>query len=77
LTVNGLRLGDDSAGGDFTAVGSSLTLAGLYGTLTVGADGSYSYQLDNHNPTVQALKPGDRPLQEVFSYQVRDAQGLT
>ena len=77
LTVNGLRLGDDSAGGDFTAVGSSLTLAGLYGTLTVGADGSYSYQLDNDNPTVQALKPGDRPLQEVFSYQVRDAQGLT
>ena len=77
LTLNGLRLGSEGAGGDFTSVGSSLTLAGLYGTLTVGADGSYSYQLDNDNPVVQALKPGDAPLQEVFSYQVRDLQGRT
>ncbi|UJJ32716.1 VCBS domain-containing protein [Halopseudomonas maritima] len=77
LTLNGLRLGSEGAGGNFTAVGSGLTLAGLYGTLTVGADGSYSYQLDNDNPVVQALKPGDTPLQEVFSYQVRDLQGRT
>ena len=75
-TLDALRSGSESAGGSFTEVNGSLTLDGLYGTITVGADGSYSYQLDNDNAAVQALKAGD-VLQEVFTYRQHDTAGAT
>lgn len=34
--------------------------AGSYGTLTVNADGSYSYKLNNQNPAIDKLNVGDR-----------------
>ncbi|MDZ4271901.1 MAG: VCBS domain-containing protein [Erythrobacter sp.] len=49
-------------------------LAGAYGSLTLSADGSYSYVLDNTNPLVQALADGDS-LTEVFSYTITDGDG--
>jgi large repetitive protein len=51
-------------------------LSGSYGALTLNADGSYGYVLDNANTAVQALRAGDT-LTEVFSYTVRDAAGAT
>ncbi|MGH8466460.1 MAG: VCBS domain-containing protein, partial [Pseudomonas sp.] len=72
--VNGIRTGSEAAGGAFTAVTTSQTVQGTYGTLTVFANGDYRYQLDNNLPAVQALKPGDT-LQEVFSYRMRDTAG--
>ena len=49
-------------------------LAGAYGTLTLNANGSYSYALNNANPTVQALSPG-QTLIEVFTYTLLDSDG--
>ncbi|MFS6825745.1 VCBS domain-containing protein, partial [Cyanobium sp. ATX-6F1] len=51
-------------------VGSEL--AGLYGTLTLKADGSYSYELNNANSVVQGLN-ANQSLTEVFSYVITDA----
>lgn len=52
-------------------------LAGAYGSLTLNANGSYTYVVNNTNPTVQALNTG-QSLTEVFSYTAQDsASGLT
>ncbi|WP_204248272.1 DUF5801 repeats-in-toxin domain-containing protein [Kiloniella spongiae] len=50
------------------------TVRGQYGTLTFKVDGSYSYKLDDYNPTVNALNVDDK-LQETFSYTVTDGDG--
>ncbi|WP_442489878.1 retention module-containing protein [Halomonas litopenaei] len=49
-----------------------VSIQGQYGTLTIAADGSYSYALDNTNATVQALKGDSAALSEVFSYTLKD-----
>ena len=49
-------------------------LAGTYGTLTLNADGSYSYTADSG--AAQALGVG-QSANDVFSYTVRDASGAT
>ncbi|MDM0065115.1 DUF4347 domain-containing protein [Variovorax sp. J31P207] len=58
-----------------TTSGNGTVVIGVYGTLTLGADGSYSYTVFDNDPTVQRLVPGDT-LTEFFSYQVTDAGGL-
>ena len=61
-----------------TPVGSGTPTAipGLYGTLYLAADGSYSYVVDNANPLVDALGAGNS-LQESFTYEMSDKAGLT
>ncbi|MCR6629890.1 MAG: VCBS domain-containing protein [Magnetospirillum sp.] len=49
----------------------SVTVTGTYGTLTVAADGSYTYQLDPANPAVAALAGSDT-LAESFTYAITD-----
>ncbi|MES2029672.1 MAG: DUF5801 repeats-in-toxin domain-containing protein, partial [Pseudomonadota bacterium] len=57
--------------------GASLgVVAGVYGALTVGADGSYTYAVNNGNASVQALGVNDT-LTEVFNYTVADGDGDT
>jgi VCBS repeat-containing protein len=51
-----------------TTVGA---FAGLYGTLILAADGSYSYALDNANPAVDGLNTGDT-LTDSFAYTISD-----
>lgn len=75
-TVTDIRTGTEAAGGTFTTLGSGQTLAGLYGTLTLNANGSYSYVINNELATVQALKAGDS-LVETFTYRMRDTAGAT
>ena len=53
-------------------VGSGL--AGTYGTLTLNADGSYSYLANK--PAAEALASG-QTASEVFTYTTRDAAGAT
>ncbi len=60
LTVTGVSTGATSG-----VIGSGLN--GLYGTLTLNADGSYRYVLDNANAAVQRLLPGET-LTEQFDY---------
>ncbi|WP_405278078.1 VCBS domain-containing protein [Cobetia sp. Ld8] len=74
----------DTLGADATTVtdvdGSTVTadaaavVTGDYGTLTLEADGSYSYVLDTTNPAVQSLDDGES-LADVFSYTITDADG--
>jgi large repetitive protein len=55
-------------------VGSAL--AGAYGALTINANGSYSYALNNANAAVQGLD-GDDSLTEIFTYTATDGDGDT
>ena len=47
-TITGIRLGDTEDSGSAGTIGSALT--GTYGTLTVNADGSYTYVADQMQP---------------------------
>ncbi|MEQ5778366.1 VCBS domain-containing protein, partial [Thalassospira sp. NFXS8] len=59
--------------GDSGNIGKTLT--GTYGTITINADGSYSYQLDTTNPAVVQQLPGDADLTESFTYEITDNDG--
>ena len=52
-------------------------LAGQYGSLTLNEDGTYVYNVNNDNATVQALRSADDILTEVFHYTMVDGGGLT
>ncbi|WP_322847165.1 VCBS domain-containing protein [Pseudomonas sp. B33.4] len=74
--VTGIRTGNEAAGGTFTNVVGAQTFNGLYGTLTLNTDGTYSYVINNSLAAVQALKVGDS-LVETFTYRLRDIAGAT
>nr|WP_144276999.1 VCBS domain-containing protein [Pseudomonas resinovorans] len=83
LQVNGVRSGLETAGGVLigVAAGSTSTtgatlLLGNFGLLRIGADGSFTYDVDSANPTVQALQAG-QTLTETFTYQIVDTNGFT
>ena len=78
------RSGDAKGGvADLNSSDTGLTLTtagtfvGKYGTLVIAANGTYTYTLDNNNPTVNALNPGQSLTDEVFNYTVRDTDGST
>ena len=48
--------------------------AGLYGTLTLDANGNYTYVLNNALPAVQGLGVGEK-LTDTFSFTVSDGHG--
>ncbi len=75
LQVVGARTGAEGAGGSFTTVAGSVVLSGTYGALTLGADGAWSYLLDNSRPATNALTVGQH-VSDQFTYQVADAHGL-
>src|SRR5205085_9929687 len=62
-------------GGARGTMGSAFTAT--YGTLTLQADGSYSYTMAQTDPRVEALRGSNDTLVETFSYTVRDAAGAT
>ena len=50
--------------------------AGTYGSLTLNADGSYTYTLNNASPLVQGLGAGET-VADTFTYTVSDSHGGT
>ena len=74
---------DIGAGGNFSSVAAGTdssngqTFTGTYGVLTIGADGSYRYILDNTNTSVIALRIASDTLTETFNYTMRDTAGAT
>ena len=50
--------------------------AGLYGTLTLDANGNYTYTLNNALPAVQGLGAGEK-LTDTFTFRVSDGHGGT
>ncbi len=63
-----------AAGGAAIASGGSATVTGSYGTLTLGANGSYTYTVNNANPAVEALNAGGT-LTDTFTYRISDQAG--
>src|SRR5207248_3227959 len=55
-------------------VGNAVT--GTYGSVTLGANGSWTYALNNADPDTQALTQG-QSAQDVFTYTVTDTHGAT
>jgi VCBS repeat-containing protein len=51
-----------------------VVVKGAYGTITIHADGSYTYELDNNKRAVKALNDGEK-LVDTFSYTLTDADG--
>ncbi|MCT7655922.1 VCBS domain-containing protein [Oceanimonas sp. NS1] len=74
-TVTAIRTGVESGSGTSGTVGS--VLVGQYGSLTLNADGTYSYVVDESNADVQALRQSGQTLSESFTYTVTDSAGLT
>jgi VCBS repeat-containing protein len=73
VTVKGVAAGaTNTALTNNTGVGSAVS--GTYGTLTMAADGSYTYALDNTRAATQALTAGQQ-ASEVFTYTIVDADG--
>ncbi|WP_082794109.1 VCBS domain-containing protein, partial [Psychrobacter phenylpyruvicus] len=68
-TVTGIRTGANEGSGTVGKVGTSLH--GTYGTLTLNSDGSYTYEVDDENTTVQRLQEGEKLL-ESFNYTMSD-----
>ncbi len=62
----------DSASSGFTVTTAGV-ITGSYGTLTLNADGTYSYAIDDSNAAVDALNVGDS-LTESFNYTMSDNQ---
>ncbi len=71
-TVIGVDVGSQSsASGN---VGTTLT--GTYGSITINADGSYTYVVDDSHAAVQALRISGQTLSEVFTYTQQGSGGL-
>lgn len=60
--------------GKAVAASGSTTIIGTYGKLTIAADGTYSYTLDDTNPSVNALYDGGT-LTEAFRYIAKNDSG--
>ncbi|WP_415884957.1 tandem-95 repeat protein [Neptuniibacter sp. QD37_6] len=68
----GQAIADKSvATGTTSADGTSIT--GEYGVLTLGADGSYSYVVNDNHPDVQALRVTGQTLTDNFVYEVSES----
>ncbi|WP_426210238.1 VCBS domain-containing protein [Massilia sp. TWP1-3-3] len=71
VTGNVLTNDTDADAGTVLTVSTVGALAGTYGSLTLQANGAYSYALDNARATVQALAAG-QTVYETFAYAIVD-----
>jgi VCBS repeat-containing protein len=65
--------------GTFSSVSGSVNTAiqGTYGILTLQANGSFVYVVDNSNAAVQALRTLSNTLTETFTYTIEDSTSLS
>ncbi|QOL49084.1 beta strand repeat-containing protein [Massilia litorea] len=75
LVASGNLLANDHDvdAGSVLAVAAPGTYAGIYGSLVLAQDGSYTYSLDNGSQVVQALAAGQTVV-DSFSYLATDGQ---
>lgn len=74
-TVIAATAGDTlNAGTTNTAIDTTAVITGLYGHLTLNADGAYSYAIDTSLSSVKALVAGEI-RDDVFTYQIKDTWG--
>ena len=67
---------DNDPDGNTLSVSNAGTVTLDHGSLTLHADGSYTYTLDNSNPAVDALNMG-QTLVDSFTYGISDGHGGT
>ena len=68
IDVNGVAVSDLN--------NNSISISGIYGSLEISSDGSYTYFLDNKNSTVQGLNDG-QSIVDTFIYTIRDGDNDT
>jgi VCBS repeat-containing protein len=73
LQVTGLAAGITAPIGS-TPLGAPVTVNGIYGTLQIAANGSYTYTLDNTRGATQNLLNGQTAT-DVFTYMITDGNG--
>ena len=73
LQITGVNAGATAPTSN-TIIGAAAVVSGTYGTLTLNANGSYSYVLDNSRPATQNLVLGEQKT-EVFTYRISDGNG--
>ena len=71
LRVTGLVAGTGAPSG---STPGSFAASGRYGSLSIAADGSYTYTLNNADPDTLALRQGDA-VSDVFTYRITDGNG--
>lgn len=69
-------IGDETKGDGAATIADGTTIQGLYGVLTINANGSYDYDLDDDNTTVNDLGDNET-LTDEFDYIIRDTGGKT
>ncbi len=74
LTVVAVHTGPE--GGSILAGTVNNPLTGAHGTLTLHTDGSYTYQVDQTDPAVQALATSAETITDKFNYTIQDTGGL-
>lgn len=67
-------LTNDDQGADGAVVTTTSEMVGTYGSVTINADGSYTYTLNNGAANVQALADGET-VYDTFTYRMEDADG--
>ncbi|TXC69765.1 hypothetical protein FSB78_01395 [Sphingomonas ginsenosidivorax] len=67
MSVTGIRAGTGAV--QAIAAGGTVTLAGTYGTLTLGANGAYTYVADNAKPLAEGVVAAD-----TFTYSSTDGE---
>ena len=67
---------DTDVDGDALTVTTTGAQVGPYGTVTIAANGAYSFTLNNGNAAVQALGVGET-LTQSFNYTISDGNGGT
>ncbi|GEA52937.1 RTX toxin [Vibrio inusitatus NBRC 102082] len=76
LTGTDVDSGDTQAWSIINPVGGHVAGDGVYGHLTVNAQGLWTYTLDNSRTVTQALANGQH-VTETFTVRATDSQGLT
>ncbi len=60
-----------------TTVTAGNSINGNYGAITIGANGAYTYTIDETNAAVQALRVTGQTLTDAFVYNMTDTAGAT
>ncbi len=60
-----------------TSASNGTVVVGRYGSLTMGANGSYKYVVNDADPAVQALRLTGQTLSESFTYSASDGSGMS
>ncbi|MEH6631107.1 MAG: VCBS domain-containing protein [Halopseudomonas aestusnigri] len=76
LIAEGNVLDNDTIGADGAVVTTTDEMTGTYGSVTIDADGEYTYNLNNGADNVQSLAQGET-VTETFTYEIEDADGDT